>query len=76
MVEIFKTAGIDYRHGPEKGVGFQCFSEVLSASEATMVKNERCHSTLCCSWQNPAALIQSDFVILTLSASQALYKIC
>ena len=34
MVEIFKTAGIDYRHGPEKGVGFQCFSEVSSASEA------------------------------------------
>ena len=39
MVEIFQTVGIDYRHGPEKGVGFQCFSELLSAYEATMVKN-------------------------------------
>ena len=42
MVEIFQTVGIDYRQGPEKGVGFQCFSELLSAYEATMVKNEQC----------------------------------
>ena len=41
MVEIFKTAGIDYRHGPEKGVGFQYFSEVSPASKAMMVKNEQ-----------------------------------
>ena len=26
MVEIFKTVGIDYLQGPEKGVGYQCFS--------------------------------------------------
>ena len=42
MVENFQTVGIDYHHGPEKGVGFQCFSELLSAYEATMVKNEQC----------------------------------
>ena len=42
MVEIFQTVGIDYRHGPEKGVGFQCFSELLSAYEATMVKDVQC----------------------------------
>jgi len=42
MVEIFKTVGINYCQGPEKGVGFQCFSELFSAYEATMVKNEQC----------------------------------
>ena len=42
MVENFKTAGIDYGHGPEKGVEFQCFSELLSAYKATMVRNEQC----------------------------------
>ena len=42
MVEIFKTVGIDYRQGPEKGVGYQCFSQLFSTYEATMVKNEQC----------------------------------
>ena len=41
MVEIFKTVGINYCQGPEKGVGFQCFSELFSAYEVTMVKNEQ-----------------------------------
>ena len=46
MVEIFKTVSIDYRQGPEKGVGFQCFPELFSAYEATMVKNEQCIENL------------------------------
>ena len=41
MVEIFKAVSIDYRQGPEKGVGFQCFPELFSAYEATIVKNEQ-----------------------------------
>ena len=41
MVEIFKTVSIDYRQGPEKGIGYQCFSQLFLTSEATMVKNEQ-----------------------------------
>ena len=53
MVEILKKAGIDYRHGPEKGVGFQYFSEVSPASKAMMVKNEQCMTILTILKRNP-----------------------
>ena len=42
MVEIFETVGIDYCQGPEKGVAYQCFSQLFSTYEATMGKNEQC----------------------------------